>query len=273
MKQGFSLEPIRFTSFLGDNALDIYRQISAHIERVTGLPTEFISGIPPAEQEALVQREAIQVVFTCGLPYVKKADHTPPLLRLLAAPVLSQPRYHNQPIYYSDVIVRAASPYHTLADLRGSRFVYNEPHSFSGYMLPWYHLRRLGEDEDLSDFFKESVPSGSHARSMDWVEQGLVDVAAIDSVIFDMEMAQRPARAAVFRVIERLGPNPMPPVAAVRGLSKDCYDSVQTALLSMHIDNSGRTILEQAGLKRFAAVADSDYDPLRRIMDVLSRTC
>lgn len=261
--------PIRFTSFLGDNGQDFYRRVTAYLGQTIGLPTEFISNLSSDEQERQVQQEAIQIVFTCGLPYVKKADCDPPLLQLLAAPVLTQPRYQDQPVYYSDVIVRAGSSYQKWDDLRGTVFAYNEIHSFSGYMLPRYRLLTRGEDDS---FFSQNLPSGTHANSMDWVEQGRADTAAIDSVVFDMEMDQRPERANVFRVIERLGPNAMPPVAAVSNLSKDICRAIQTTLLAMHLDEQGRALLKEAGMKRFAAVTNSDYNSIRQILHELTQS-
>lgn len=267
--RGLSGLPIRFTSFLGDNGVEFYRRVTTYLGQTTGLPTELVASLPPTEQEARVRQEQIQVVFTCGLPYVKKADHHPPLLRLLAAPVPVAPRYQDRPLYFSDVVVRATSPYQTFASLRGTVFAYNEIHSFSGYMLPCYHLITLDQPKE---FFRRATPTGSHARSMDWVERGWADVAAIDSVIFDMEIAQRPQRAAVFRVVARLGPCPMPPVAAVSGLADHFFQPLRQALLTMHTDPSGQAILREAGMRRFAPVTDRDYYPIRRIMRDLKQS-
>ena len=65
-------------------------------------------------------------------------------LELLAAPVLDGPRYEQQPVYFSDVIVRADSPYHTLEDLAGETWAYNEESSHSGYNLVYASLLERG---------------------------------------------------------------------------------------------------------------------------------
>ena len=261
-----SLQTIRFASFLGDNALDFYRQLVAYLGEKTGLPTEIVLNLSPEEQEAQVEREEIQVVFTCGLPYVLKADQNPPRLHLLAAPVLAGERYDDQPIYFSDVIVRADSGYHTFADLRGARLAYNEVYSFSGYKSLRHHLQRQGE---TLQFFSHCLPSGSHALSMGWVEQGRADTAAIDSVVLAMEFRQSPDRATRFRVIERLGPYPMPPIAAVSGLPVPIRAKLQDELLRMHTTDTGKRLLQEAGLRRFHPVIDAHYDPIRRVLSDL----
>lgn len=261
-------EPVvlRFASFLGGNAFEFYRQIVAYLGEMTGCSTELVADLPADEQDQWVDEGRIQVVFTCGLPYARKADRQPPLLCLLAAPVLAEQRYQDRPIYFSDIIVRADSAYQTFEDLRGARFAYNETYSWSGYVLACYYLRSLGES---TAFFGEMVASGSHANSMAWVADGLADAAAIDSVVLAMEAMQRPERVAAFRVIEQLGPSPMPPVAASTRLDESLYQGLKQALLRMHTDRRGQAILKQGGARRFAPVGDHDYDSIRQIIRTL----
>ena len=254
---------VRFASFLGDNALEFYLQIVDYLGQVTGLQTELVSGLPPSEQEQMVQQGQIQVVYTCGLPYVRKADQNPPQLQVMVAPVLTAKRYHNQAVYFSDVIVRTGTPYHSLAGLQGATFAYNEVHSLSGYISMCYRLLTLGE---TPAFFDQWVPSGSHANSMDLVEQGQVDAAAIDSVVLAMELVQKPERVKCFRVVEKLGPRPMPPIAAVSGLADHIRQQLVTALTTMHRSKSGQQILAHAGVKCFQPMIDRDYDTIRQIM-------
>ena len=254
---------VRFASFLGDNALDFYRQVVVYLGQATGLTTELVTDLAPDEQEALVDQEKVQAVFTCGLPYVRKADQQPPRLRLIAAPVLAADYYQNRPIYFSDIIVRADSPYQTVNALRGKTWAYNEVFSLSGYILFLHYLLTSGE---TTRFCGRTIQSDSHTISMDWVEQGRADFAVIDRVVLDMEFEQRPERAETFRTVKRLGPCPIPPVAAVTGLNKRVCRRLKEALLTMHRTKTGQTILGQARVRRFDPVVDRDYDPIRQII-------
>jgi len=257
-----------FASFLGDNAREFYRQVVAYLAERTGLPATLVTGMPPHEQDRQVDSGQIHAVFTCGLPYVRKADCDPPLLQLMAAPVMLGPRYCDRPIYFSDVIVRADSPYQTFEALRGTTFAYNEQHSLSGYMLPCYHMLQRGL---RGQFFGQTVRSGSHAVSMDWVESGRVDAAAIDSIVLEMELAQHPQRVWSLRVVENMGPAPMPPLAASRGLPQALRRELATLLCQMHTSQRGHTILKQGGVRRFAPVIDDDYDHIREIIAALQQ--
>lgn len=254
--------PIRFASFLGDNAFEFYRQVVEHIGQVSGLPTEMLTDVS-AGMDTLFNEARLEAAFGCGLPYVWKAAEAQPSVRLMAAPVLPAVRYHDQPIYFSDVIVRSSSTYQTFEDLRGAVFAYNQIVSFSGYVLPLHYLVQTGR---ASGFFGQTVASGSHAVSMDWVETSRAEAAAIDSVVLDMELKQRPQRAAAFRVIESLGPAGMPPVTVATRLKEVEYTRLTQALVTMHQHPIGQTILANGGIRRFAPVTDKNYDDIRQML-------
>lgn len=257
--------PIRFASFLGDNAFEFYRQVVEHIGQVSGLPTEMLTDVS-AGMDTLFNEARLEAAFGCGLPYVWKAAEVQPTIRLMAAPVLAGARYHNQPVYFSDIIVRSLATYQTFEDLRGAVFAYNQPVSFSGYVLPLHHLVQANH---LSGFFGQVVESGSHATSMDWVETGRADAAAIDSVVLEMELKQRPQRAAHLRVIESLGPAGMPPVTTATRLGEAEHRQLTEALVTMHQHPAGQAILARGGVRRFAPVTDRNYDDIRHMLQAI----
>jgi len=248
---------LRFASYLGDNGRDFYAAVVDYLGQVTGLPVTMLA--TPPQQATAFALDRLEGAFTCGLPYVRHYAGDGGA-RPLAALVMRGERYGDRPVYFSDVIVRAEAPFTGLDDLRGARFAYNGADSFSGYVLPRYHLITLGHD---LGFFGTRRESGSHARSMDWVESGEADAAAIDSVVLEMELRQRPERAGGLRIVESIGPMPMPPVVAAARLDEDTRGRLARALTALHQDAAGRAILEGAGVRRFAAVDDRDYDAIR----------
>jgi phosphonate transport system substrate-binding protein len=256
---------LRFASFLGDNAAGFYGQVVGYLAEATGLPAELLAA--PDDQGAAFAQGDLDAAFTCGLPYVWQSAREPSPVRLLAAPVLPGARYAGRPVYFADVVVGRASEFHSLADLRGARFAFNQDASFSGYVLPRYHLLTLNE---TLGFFGAALRTGSHAASLDWVEDGRADCAAIDSVVLEMELRQRPERATAFRVVESIGPAPMPPVIAASRLPQEEHTRLAAALLAMHTHPAGQDILGQGGVLRFAAVSDADYDPIRHMLQALA---
>ncbi|MGQ0603259.1 MAG: PhnD/SsuA/transferrin family substrate-binding protein [Anaerolineales bacterium] len=257
---------IRFASFLGDNGFEFYRQVVAYLGEATGLETEMVRDTSSG-MDAMFAEGVLDGAFGCGLPYVWKAAEPEPVVRLMAAPVMPAPRYNDRPVYFSDVIVQRDSRFHTLSDLRGATFAYNETISMSGYVLPRYHWLTLGED--LLTFFGQTVQSGAHAHSMDWVESGRADCAAIDSVVLEMEFLQRPARRDSFRVLASCGPASMPPVIAATRVDPHTHTQLVNALTHMHTIERGRTVLQTGGVRRFASVTDADYDDIRRMVSAV----
>lgn len=243
--------------------------VTAYLGEQLGITAVFPKTIPWQERERLFDAGDIQVGWICGLPYVWKADNQHLPVELLAAPVMSAPRYQNRPIYFSDVIVHADSPFTRFADLRGARWVYNEPHSHSGYNLVAYHLATLGENWS---YFNEVLASGAHQVSLDMVKNGRCDASAIDSTVLEIEFAKNPSLQTQFRVIETLGPSPIPPWVVRQDVPTDLKQNVRHSLLTMHTHSAGHTILAKHGVAQFSPITDKDYDMIRHMAQITAVT-
>ena len=97
--------------------------------------------------------------------------------------------------------------------------------------MPRDHLLRLGETRG---YFARAVASGSHQRSIEKVVGGEVDASGIDSTVLELECAQRPGLAERLRVVESIGPCPIPPVVVSRRLPEPTKRRLREALLAMH---------------------------------------
>jgi phosphonate transport system substrate-binding protein len=78
--------------------------------------------------------------------------------------------------YFSIVVVRADSPYKTIADLKGKSFAFADPNSTSGYAFPSFYLKEQGFDPKTH--FGGTVFSGSHENSVIAVQKGQFEGAA-----------------------------------------------------------------------------------------------
>lgn len=187
----------------------------------------------------------------------------PHALELLAAPVVSGRRYEGRPIYFSDIIVAADSPFESFADLRGASWAYNDRRSHSGYGVTLHHLLSLGE---TAGYFGDVVRTGAHRRSMRMVAAGEVDASAIDSHMLAVELREYPTLAGRLRVIGSLGPSSIQPVVAARRLPGRLKADLREALLAMGDDPAARAILDFAFVDRFVPVVDTDYDDIRAML-------
>ncbi|HWQ28477.1 MAG TPA: PhnD/SsuA/transferrin family substrate-binding protein, partial [Dehalococcoidia bacterium] len=111
--------------------------------------------------------------------------------------------------------------------------------------------------------------TGSHDNSILAVAEGLVDGAAVDSLVYDYVVARNPEIGSRVKVIARWGPYGIPPLVAAPGLDPRVKEAVRDALLAMADDPEGRRALEALGIDRFVTIDDSAYDSIREMLVAL----
>ena len=245
---------------MAENTDLVVLAISHYVSERTSIQTKLIDDITWQERGRVLDAGTIDVAWICGLLYVLKADQPASGIELLVAPVMQGDRYKNRPIYFSDVVVHLDSHFQTFADLRGATWAYNEPGSHSGYNLVRYHLASLGEK---SAYFGNVIESGAHLTSLGMILERQVDASAIDSIVLELELQRRPALNTAMRVIDSLGPSPIPPLVILKSLPQETRKALRELLLRMHEDPHGQAILANLQIARFAYVEDKDYDAIR----------
>ena len=83
-----------------------------------------------------------------------------------------------EPFYYSAIIVPKKSNIKKISDLKGKRFAFVDKKSASGYLYPLVALKKNGLSESA---FKEVTYSGNHEKSVQLLQDGIVDAAAVFS--------------------------------------------------------------------------------------------
>lgn len=201
--------------------------------------------------------------FICGLPYVEMVDGLITLLEPIAAPVFAGPRYGGRPVYFSDVIVPAASDVSSFADLRRRRWAFNEKGSHSGYLLILHRLAALGEN---TGYFSEWVDAGFHEESIRLVAAGQVEGSAVDSQVLAVALDQDPSVSDRVRVIDTLGPSTVQPLVAAPHVSPDLQAEVAALVTSVDATAEELEVMRAMGVEHFVPVADADYDDIRKML-------
>jgi phosphonate transport system substrate-binding protein len=246
-------KPLRVVTLLAPNLFPVYELITHAISQRLGWPAELVVGSTEADLDG-----STDVCFLCGLLYIQKAH----LLEPIAAPVIKGERYGGRPIYFSEIIVRADSPFQSFADLRGRSWAYNEPNSQSGYGIIRHHLLQL--DETMG-FFGSIVEAGWHERSIHLVRSGQVHASAIDSHVLAVAMRDDPDLAADLRIIGTLGPSTIQPVAVARRVSAAMKSELRHLLVELVDDSTVGDFLSKHFIDRFLPIGDSDYDDIREM--------
>lgn len=254
---------LHFTSCQSLNAESVLIEITRWLSEQLGQPILFVNDISWQERFTQLDTGNIDAAWICGLPYVNRADASEAQIELLCAPVMRGDRYASKAIYFSDVVVRVDSPYQQFDDLRGTRWAINERGSHSGYNVVRWYLANHGIN---GDFFGSVIESGGHLLSLQMVLKGESDASAIDSTVLDTELRNDPTLAQRIRVIEALGPSPIPPYVVQKSLPDEDKQRLRRAFFTIHEDSRGRDILAKGGYERFVAVTDADYDVTRAMV-------
>lgn len=262
-------QSIHVVSLLSEKANATGRKITQYLGEQLGISTEFVDRIPWSEQRKLLDTQQIHLGWICGIDYVRKIDSFPSSIELVAAPVMQHPRYKQQPIYFSDAIARSDSKYYSFADLRGSSWAYNEPGSHSGYNIVQYHLAKLGETQG---YFGRVIEAGSHLQAIEMVLEQGADAAAIDSMVLDLELQTRPELRSKLRVIETLGPSPIPPWVVTTNLPVTLREDIRQVFWQMHETVEGRGILAQGQIMKMVRIEDFNYNPIREMVRISQHT-
>jgi phosphonate transport system substrate-binding protein len=262
------MKVLKLASCMAENTELFCQALAIYVQRQLGVRTQYMGGIPRQERERLFDQGEIQLLWLCGLPYVDRADAPDSRIELLAVPVPRGLRYCRQPIYFSDIVVRRRSRFETFEHLRGAVWAYNEPRSHSGFNTVRAYLGARGETEG---FFTEVVESGAHSTSLEWILNGGVDAAAIDSTVLEWLVAQRPKLQNEIRVLASLGPSPIPPWVISRSVPKSFRIVLRALFLRMNEEAVGRSVLARGRIEAFVRAQDSDYDPIRRMAETAQR--
>lgn len=234
-----------------------YSDLIRYLGRKLGRPVELVQRRTYAESNQLIEEKKVDVGFVCTSAYV--AGHDDFGMELLVAPEVNGER-----VYYSVLIVPAASDIHRLADLRGKVFAFTDPMSHSGRVYPTYLLQKLGTTPD--EFFSRTFFTYSHDKAIQAVAAGVADGAAVDSMVLDYALSRDPSLAQRIRIIHKSPPFGIPPVVVPPNLSPKLKAQLRQILLDMADDPEGRPILDGLGIDRFVELDDAAYDTARQVI-------
>jgi len=243
-----------------ERTISVYQELMDYIATRMGRRVELKQRRTYQEVNDLLGAGKLDAAILCSGTYVyAKQQHG---VELLAVPV-----FHGSPTYRSYIIVSQASTAASLEELYGKRFAFTDPQSTSGYLYPAYALRLRGRQPET--FFAKTLFTYSHDNSIEAVTEGVVDGAAVDSLIYDYLWGSRPGLLAGTRIVHRSPPFGAPPVGVPRTLDPETKRLLRELFLGMDRDRSGREILKKLGMDRFIPGDDRLYDSIRKMLEMV----
>jgi len=235
-----------------------YREILDHIGRKLGRRVELIQRKTYREINEGLGKGEIDLAFVCSGPYVTGRDEAG--FQLVAAPQVNGSNF-----YRSYLIVNEAGPVSRLEDLQGRTFAFTDPDSNTGKLVPTRWLAEIHQSPET--FFGKTIFTYSHDNSILAVAKGLVDAAAVDSLIWDYYSRKDPQLTAKTRIIQKSEPYGIPPLVASPGLSRELNLEVRRIIMNLHNDAEGRRILDDLMIDRFVEARDEWYDSIRAMIN------
>lgn len=226
------------------------------------LPWQVIDYDPPAPLDTLWARPDLGLAMMCGLPFARRT----PQPILIAAPVPSPARYGHRPVYFTDIVVRADSPYMSLEHTFGGIVGYTLTSSMSGGVALRHHLSTLRAASDRQRLYHGAVGQLIHARGViEALADGRIDVGPLDSYYHDLLIHGEPDFAAQVRVVATTRAMPIPPWVSTAALRPDEVERLRDALLAVSSMEELLPLRERLLLAGFTVPRPSDYGVLAEI--------
>lgn len=222
-----------------------------------GLDWTLIDHDAPKPLAALWARDDLGLAMMCGLPW---AHHRPwPII--VAAPRPSPERFAGRPVYWTDIVVRADTPYECLTDTFGGVAGYTLADSLSGGVA--FALHVAARHPQGLRAYRSTVGGLIHARGViEALCDGRIDVGPLDAYYHALLSRHEPALAQQVRVIDRTAERPIPPLVATAGLDAPTLARLRASLLAVTSESAMRDTMDSLLLAGFAFPVAADYEPL-----------
>lgn len=196
--------------------------------------------------------ERLEFAWICGFPYVTHKKR----LQLTSVPL-----YNGKPLYRSYLIVSADdTATQNIADLRDRVFVYTDPDSNSGFLVPRYELSQQGLD--LNHFFRKTFFTGGHRNAIEAVSTGLADAANVDDYVWETLARFKPEITRNTRIVTQSRQFGFPPIVAGPVTPAQLNQQLRTVLVGMKNTPAGIRLLDRFNLDGFTPGRAEIYDDI-----------
>ncbi len=231
--------------------IDSYTPLINYFEEILGKPVKLVQRKTYREINELLARGSVDVAFVCTGAYMEGVKDD--IMTILVVPEIN-----GRVTYQSYMIVQAASPYQSFEDLRGKIFAFTDPMSNTGYLYPLSLLKI--KDETPESYFKRTIFTYSHDRSINAVADGVADGASVDNLILEYARQRGPELSERIKVIWKSEEFGMPPVVIPKQLGEEKRLKFEKLFLDITHHQAGRLALEALGIGKFVKPDLTLYD-------------
>jgi phosphate/phosphite/phosphonate ABC transporter binding protein len=174
--------------------------------------------------------------------------------------------------YHASIFTAKNSATKRLEDLRGKIIAFEDPESTSGYFLPRLLLTRKGFKVSQAQL-GANVPAGEVGYVFAGTQEKLIDLVLTNKVAAgafssDDYAALNAGKKSEINILAETASLPRHLVSVRKSLSPKVTKALENALLAMHQDAEGRSILQKAdGTTKFDPLPGGELAVRRQLLD------
>jgi ABC-type phosphate/phosphonate transport system substrate-binding protein len=232
-----------------------WQRLLSHICSEAGVALDYVPYPAPQPLEHLWRRPDLGAALMCGYPIALRiADVVP-----IAAPIPRAEWARGHSVYRTDLIVRAESPYRTLADTFGGTAGWTVEHSHSGFNAFRHHLRMFRTSERPKLYDKMVGNLVTARRILDCVRDGTIDVGPLDAYWHMLIARYRPDLTTGIRVLETTDLAPMPAFVAAPAVPAADVARLRAAFVAAKTQTWFPALADKLLLNGFAAADQESF--------------
>ncbi|MED4354483.1 phosphate/phosphite/phosphonate ABC transporter substrate-binding protein [Schinkia azotoformans] len=239
-------------------SLEKYQGLVAYLEKKLGQPVKVIQKQTYGEVNQLLKDGTADITLTCSLAY--RIGSKEGYMEGLVAPVIK-----GESLYQSYIVTNKNNSYDSLDDLKGKRFAFVDPISYSGRLSVLDMLNEKGYMADT--FFEKTFYTYSHDYSLLAATNNVVDGAAMDSLLFNQLLLEQNPDVLNLKIIGKGKMAGTPPIVMKKSLDPALKVKLRELILSLEEDPNGQQILKSLGIDKYVDVNENNYKIIDDLID------
>ena len=237
-----------------------YDLLLKYIENKLEQPITIIQKQTYDEVNQLLKEGKVDLAFICSLSYVIGTNEG-------YMEDIATTKIDGKDLYRAYVITHKNSEFYTLDDLKGKRFAFVDPYSYTGKLALLDMLDQRGYTADR--FFEDTFFTYSHDYSVSAVARGVVDAATVDGITFDMLLQIENEDALQIKIIEKGPWAGAPPIVVSHKIDPKLKEDIKDIILSLNDDPTGQLILNELMIEEYVPINRDNYQPIRDVLHLM----
>ena len=239
-----------------------YKSLISIVEKLTGFEINTIKVTDYNAAVEAMRAGRADIAWYGGKTYIKAAEIAD--AEAFAAGVRPGEKNAN---YFAYFVVKKDSKIKKFSDIKGKVLSLNTIGSTSGDLIPQVELAKINLSITNKDHFKNVFYAGSHDACLLAVLNNHSDVCGMSSRNFEARLVDNTFKIEQVRIIHKSDPVPPPPLAYSKKIPLEDRKKIKKAVLEAH--KHGEIGGYGGKMSHYISVKDSDYDVLRKVVELL----